>query len=270
MTAQADMRVVNLRKRFGRREVLRGVSIDFAPGAITVVLGPSGCGKSVMLKHLVGLLRPDRGEVWFGATRIDKLGERELGMVRRQIGFLFQQSALFDSLTVRENIAFPLREHGMNDDGLIESKVRRVLDLVALEETIDQMPSELSGGQRKRVALARAVVLEPRVVLYDEPTTGLDPIRSEVINQLILKLSDSLGVTSIVVTHDLMSAYRIADRMVLLHEGQVALEGTPREFEETTDPTARQFLRGELGADELARIRGSGDDAAPQRRPGQP
>lgn len=270
MTAQADMRIVNLRKRFGRREVLRGISLDFSAGAITVVLGPSGCGKSVMLKHLVGLLRPDRGEVWFGATRIDKLIERELGMVRRQIGFLFQQSALFDSLTVRENIAFPLREHGMNDAALIDAKVRRVLDLVALEEAIDQMPAELSGGQRKRVALARAVVLEPRVVLYDEPTTGLDPIRSEVINQLILKLSTSLGITSIVVTHDLMSAYRIADRMVLLHDGQVALEGTPREFEETSDPIARQFLRGELGADELARIRGNGDDAAPQRGPDQP
>lgn len=269
MTGPADMRVVNLRKRFSRREVLRGISIDFAPGAITVVLGPSGCGKSVMLKHLVGLLRPDRGEVWFGTTRIDTLAERELGMVRRQIGFLFQQSALFDSLTVRENIAFPLREHGVNDDALIDAKVRRVLNLVALDETIDQMPAELSGGQRKRVALARAVVLEPRVVLYDEPTTGLDPIRSEVINQLILKLSDNLGITSIVVTHDLMSAYRIADRMVLLHEGHVALEGTPREFEETTDPIARQFLRGELGADELARIRGSGDDATLPRNPGQ-
>jgi len=270
MTAQADMRVVNLRQRFGRRDVLRGVTIDFAPGAITVVLGPSGCGKSVMLKHLVGLLRPDRGEVWFGTTRIDKLAERELGMVRRQIGFLFQQSALFDSLTVRDNIAFPLREHGMNDPALIESKVRRVLGLVALEESIDQMPAELSGGQRKRVALARAIVLEPRVVLYDEPTTGLDPIRSEVINQLILKLSNSLGITSIVVTHDLMSAYRIADRMVLLHEGQVALEGTPSEFEATDNPTARQFLRGELGADELARIRGSGDDAATKRGPETP
>lgn len=262
MSVQTDMRVVNLRKRFARRDVLRGVTLDFPKGKITVVLGASGCGKSVLLKHLVGLLRPDRGEVWFGSTRIDKLPERELGIVRRQIGFLFQQGALFDSLTVRDNISFPLREHGMQNETLIEEKVKHVLNLVGMAETIDQMPSELSGGQRKRVALARAVVLEPRVVLYDEPTTGLDPIRSEVINQLILKFSQTLGITSIVVTHDLVSAYRIADHLVLLHEGKVVLQGTPEEFQATTDPIAGQFLRGELGADELARIRGNGDDGA--------
>ncbi len=260
MGPQVDMRVVNLRKRFGRRDVLRGVTLDFPRGKITVVLGASGCGKSVLLKHLVGLMRPDRGEVWFGTTRIDRLRERELGIVRREIGFLFQQSALFDSLSVRENIAFPLREHELKDEVLIDSKVRRVLDLVGLADTIDQMPSELSGGQRKRVALARAVVLEPRVVLYDEPTTGLDPIRAEIINQLILKFAQTLGITSIVVTHDLVSAHRIADSMVLLHEGKVILQGTPEEFQLTQDPIARQFLRGELGADELARIHGSGDD----------
>jgi phospholipid/cholesterol/gamma-HCH transport system ATP-binding protein len=256
----ADMRVVNLWKRFGRTEVLRGASLDFPKGQITVVLGPSGCGKSVLLKHLVGLLRPDRGEVWFGPARIDRMPERELGIIRRQIGFLFQQSALFDSLTVRENIAFPLREHGLEEERLINERVTRVLSLVGLEETRDQMPSELSGGQRKRVALARAVVLEPRVVLYDEPTTGLDPIRAEVINELILKFAGTLGVTSIVVTHDLVSAFRIADRMVLLHDGKVVLEGTPDEFKTTTEPTARQFLRGEVSEAELEKIRRHGDD----------
>lgn len=261
----ADMRVVNLWKRFAREEVLKGVTLDFAKGQITVVLGPSGCGKSILLKHLVGLLRPDRGEVWFGPTRIDAMPERELGIVRRQIGFLFQQSALFDSLSVRENIAFPLREHGLEDEGRIEARIMRVLSLVGLEETRDQMPSELSGGQRKRVALARAVVLEPRVVLYDEPTTGLDPIRAEVINELILKLADALGVTSIVVTHDLVSAFRIADRMVLLHGGRVALEGTPAEFKATTDPVAGQFLRGEVSAEELAKIRRHGDHVGAER-----
>lgn len=261
MTVLADMRVVNLHKRFGRSEVLRGVDLAFPKGQITVVMGASGCGKSVMLKHLVGLLRPDRGEVWFGPQRIDRLPERELGVVRRQIGFLFQQSALFDSLNVRENIAFPLREHGLEDEERIEERVMYTLGMVGLGEARDQMPSELSGGQRKRVALARAIVLEPRVVLYDEPTTGLDPIRSEVINELILKLSDTLGITSIVVTHDLVSAFRIADRMVLLHEGKVVLEGTPAEFRNTTDPIAGQFLRGEVGTEELARIRSSGDDA---------
>jgi phospholipid/cholesterol/gamma-HCH transport system ATP-binding protein len=256
----ADMRVVNLWKRFGRTEVLRGVSLDFPKGQITVVLGPSGCGKSVLLKHLVGLLRPDRGEVWFGPARIDGMPERELGIIRRQIGFLFQQSALFDSLSVRDNIAFPLREHGLEEERLINERVTRVLSLVGLEETRDQMPSELSGGQRKRVALARAIVLEPRVVLYDEPTTGLDPIRAEVINELILKFADTLGVTSIVVTHDLVSAFRIADRMVLLHDGKVVLEGTPDEFKTTTEPTARQFLRGEVSEAELEKIRRHGDD----------
>ncbi len=260
MSGPLDMRVVNLHKRFVRNAVLRGISLEFPKGQITVVMGPSGCGKSVLLKHLVGLLRPDRGEVWCGSTRIDNLPERELGIVRRQIGFLFQQSALFDSLTVRENIAFPLREHGMKLQRLIDDKVMHVLALVGLADTADQMPSELSGGQRKRIALARAVVLEPRIVLYDEPTTGLDPIRAEIINQLILKLSDALGITSIVVTHDLVSAFRIADRMVLLHEGKVVLEGTPAEFRETTNPLVGRFLRGEVSAEELAQIHKSSDD----------
>jgi len=250
------MRVVNLQKSFGRRKVLCGVNLDFESGKTTVILGASGCGKSVLLKHLVGLLRPDRGEVWFGSTRVDKLPERELGIVRRQIGFLFQQSALFDSDNVRDNIAFPLREHGMHDEQLIAQKVENVLNLVGLEDTIDQMPSELSGGQRKRVALARAVVLEPRVVLYDEPTTGLDPIRAQVINQLIIKLNTSLGITSIVVTHDIISAYRIANRIVFLHDGKVEMEGTAKEFQASENPLVRQFLIGELSADEMNRIQG--------------
>ena len=261
MPGLADMRVVNLWKRFVRNEVLKGVSLEFPKGAITVVMGPSGCGKSVLLKHLVGLLRPDRGEVWFAHTRIDNMPERELGIVRRQIGFLFQQSALFDSLTVRENIAFPLREHGLDEEDRIEERVMRVLGLVGLSETRDQMPSELSGGQRKRVALARAVVLEPRVVLYDEPTTGLDPIRAEVINELILKLADAMGITTIVVTHDLVSAFRVADRMVLLDEGRVVLQGTPQEFRDTSNPVVGQFLRGEVSAEELAKIRGHNNHA---------
>jgi len=256
VSAQIDMRVVNLQKSFGRRKVLCGVNLDFESGKTTVILGASGCGKSVLLKHLVGLLRPDRGEVWFGSTRVDKLPERELGIVRRQIGFLFQQSALFDSDNVRDNIAFPLREHGMHDEQLIAQKVENVLNLVGLEDTIDQMPSELSGGQRKRVALARAVVLEPRVVLYDEPTTGLDPIRAQVINQLIIKLNTSLGITSIVVTHDIISAYRIANRIVFLHDGKVEMEGTAKEFQASENPLVRQFLIGELSADEMNRIQG--------------
>jgi phospholipid/cholesterol/gamma-HCH transport system ATP-binding protein len=255
------MRVQSISKRFGRLEVLRELSLSFPRGQTTVVMGPSGCGKSVMLKHLVGLLRPDAGEVWFGSVRIDALGERGLGPVRRQIGFLFQQSALFDSMSVHDNVAFPLREHGVLEPLEVDRRVDRVLHLVGLEDTRDQMPSELSGGQRKRIALARAVVLEPQVVLYDEPTTGLDPIRSDIINELILKLNRTLGVTSIVVTHDLSSAFKVADRMVMLHEGRVRLEGTPELFRTTDDPIVQRFLRGEASPEELARIRKGGDHA---------
>ncbi len=248
------IRLCNIWKSFGRVEVLRGISIDFPTGKTTVVLGPSGCGKSVMLKHIVGLLRPDRGEVWFENQRIDTLSEAKLVPIRQQFGFLFQQSALFDSMSVRENVAFPLTEHTNMTAAQREKRVRQVLAMVGLEDTIDKMPADLSGGQRKRVALARAVVLEPKVILYDEPTTGLDPIRADVINELILKLQRELRVTSIVVTHDMGSAFKIADRMVMLHEGQVRFNGTPDELRQSDDPVVQRFLRGEASDDELAGI----------------
>jgi phospholipid/cholesterol/gamma-HCH transport system ATP-binding protein len=248
------MRVQELHKAFGPLEVLRGVTLAFPRAQTTVVMGPSGCGKSVLLKHLVRLERPDRGEVWFGGTRIDPLRERELSDVRRRIGFLFQQGALFDSLTVGENVAFPLIEHGLTRDGARDPRVLQVLRMVGLEEKIRQMPADLSGGQRKRIALARAIVLQPEVVLYDEPTTGLDPITSDVINELILKLADELGITSVVVTHDLTSAFKVADRMVMLHEGRVRLEGTPETFRLSKDPVITRFLRGEANPEELAEI----------------
>ncbi|MFZ9915313.1 MAG: ABC transporter ATP-binding protein [Phycisphaerales bacterium] len=251
----APVRVEGLIKSFGRKRVLHGVTLAFPRGMTTVVLGPSGCGKSVMLKHLVGLLRPDRGEVYFEGERIDRLSERRLGPIRRQFGFLFQQGALFDSMTVGENVAFPLRELHGGPPYDEDAQVRRVLRLVGLEQTIDQSPNELSGGQQKRVALARAIVLRPKVVLYDEPTTGLDPIRSDVINELILKLQRELLVTSIVVTHDLTSAFKVADHMVMMHEGSVVLEGTPDEFRRTDHSVVRRFLRGEASEDELRAIR---------------
>jgi phospholipid/cholesterol/gamma-HCH transport system ATP-binding protein len=253
--ADAPVRIEGLVKHFGRHRVLKGVSLAFPRGQTTVVLGPSGCGKSVMLKHLVGLMRPDRGKVFFEENRIDQLSERRLAPVRRQFGFLFQQGALFDSMTVRDNIAFPLRELEGEEPQSEENRVRRVLRLVGLEETIDKFPSELSGGQQKRVALARAIILEPKVILYDEPTTGLDPIRADVINELILKLEHELKVTSIVVTHDLISAFKVADHMVMLHEGQIVLEGSPEEFRLSTDPIVGRFLRGEASDDELRAIR---------------
>ena len=230
-------------KAFDGRPVLRGLDLDIPTGGTLVVMGPSGCGKSVMLKHLVGLLRPDAGTVRFHGDRIDDLDERRLVPIRRRIGFLFQQAALFDSLTVRENVAFPLRETGQADRDL-EERVRATLDRVGLADTLDQMPAELSGGMRKRVGLARAIVLQPELVLYDEPTTGLDPIRANVINDLIVRLQRELHITSVVVTHDLDSAFQVADRMVLLHQGRVRLEGEPDLFRHSDDPVVRAFLEG--------------------------
>lgn len=251
----APVRVVGLFKSFGRQKVLKGVTLSFPRGKTTVVLGPSGCGKSVMLKHLVGLIRPDKGQVIYEGQRIDTLSERRLGPIRRQFGFLFQQGALFDSFDVYGNIAFPLRELEGEAPYDEEARVRRVLRLVGLESAIAKMPSELSGGQQKRIALARAVVLEPKVLLYDEPTTGLDPIRSDVINELIMKLKQELAVTSIVVTHDLASAFKVADHMVMFHEGNVVLEGEPEMFRKSTDPIVSRFLRGEASEEELRAIR---------------
>ncbi len=255
-TSDPDLifRVADLQKSFGMLQVLRGVSIDFPRGLTTAVLGPSGCGKSVLLKHLIGLLKPDSGEVWYEQTRVDRLSENELGPIRREVGVLFQQGALFDSMSVRENVEFPLVEHTRFGRDERERRVRRVLRLAGLESTIDAMPAQLSGGQRKRVALARAIVLEPKVVLYDEPTTGLDPIRSDVINELIIKLKRELNITSIVVTHDMTSAFKVADRMVMLHEGLVLLDGTPDQFRISQDETVRRFMDGEATDEELAEI----------------
>ncbi|RLS66685.1 MAG: ABC transporter ATP-binding protein [Planctomycetota bacterium] len=253
--AEFPVRVERLVKSFGRQPVLREITLRFARGKTTVILGPSGCGKSVLLKHIVGLMHPDKGRVYCGASRVDGLTERKLMPIRRQFGFLFQNSALFDSISVRDNVAFPLREFEGENPYDEEARVRRVLALVGLEDTIDKFPSALSGGQRKRVALARAIVLAPKIMLYDEPTTGLDPIRADVINELILKLKHELNATSIVVTHDLASAFKVADCMVMLHDGAVVMQGTPQEFRDSTDPVVARFLRGEASEEELHAIR---------------
>lgn len=252
--AAATVEVRGLRKAFGKLEVLRGIDLTFRPGETTVVLGPSGTGKSVLLKLLVGLLRPDAGEIWFDGERIDGLGETRLAPIRRRIGYLFQQGALFDSLSVFENVAFPLREGGERRDDRIDRAVRTALRLVGLADLVDRMPSQLSGGQQKRVALARAIVLRPELVLYDEPTTGLDPIRADLINELILRLQKSLRVTGIVVTHDLASAFKVADRMVMLYEGRVVMDGPPEDFRESDHPVVGRFLRGEASQEDLASI----------------
>jgi phospholipid/cholesterol/gamma-HCH transport system ATP-binding protein len=257
----------NLSKRFGSLHVLRKVDLSIEAGQCLVIIGGSGSGKSVMLKHMVGLLKPDKGQVYFDGERIDELPERRLVAIRTQFGFLFQMGALFDSINVGDNVAFPLVEHTRKTPQEIEGQVREKLAFVGLDGTQKKMPAELSGGQRKRVALARAIAMGPRVVLYDEPTTGLDPIRSDVINELILKLQRELHVTSIVVTHDMNSAFKVADRMVMLFEGNLIFDGTPDELRASEDPRVKRFVLGEADEQELAGLnkvkgpRGSTEDA---------
>ena len=249
------IRLVDIHKSFGAQPVLEGVTMSFLPGRITVVLGPSGTGKSVLLKHIAALLRPDRGEVWFGPQRIDGMGDVDLVDVRKKIGFLFQRDALFDSMNVEANICFPLAEHSTMTPAQRRGRCAQALRMVGLEGVEHMMPASLSGGQRKRVALARAVVLGPEVILYDEPTTGLDPIRADVINELILSLSRGLGVTSIVVTHDMASANKIADRMVMLYDGKVVADGSPSALRESESDVVQRFIRGQADQADLDRIR---------------
>ena len=245
----------NVSKRFGRQVVLDRINLRVEEGKNLVIIGASGSGKSVMLKHIVGLLRPDSGEVWFDGRRIDDETERNLDVIRQQFGFLFQMGALFDSMTVEENVAFPLVEHTDYGKEKISQLVEDKLRMVGLPEVRKKMPSQLSGGQRKRVALARAIALSPRVILYDEPTTGLDPIRSDVINELILKLQRELKCTSIVVTHDMHSAFKVGDRIVMLHEGMLVFDGTAEEIRESGNTIVRRFVQGEAGEQELAGLR---------------
>ncbi len=247
--AKPLIRLVDVHKSFGPQHVLAGLNLDLAPAQTTVVLGPSGTGKSVMLKLIVGLLKPDKGEIWFDGRRIDNLKERDLAEVRLQIGLLFQMGALFDSMTVEENIAFPLEEHLKLTQAQRQERIARALEMVDMRGVQKKLPSQLSGGQRKRIALARAVVLEPRVVLYDEPTTGLDPVRSDGINDLVIKLKNTLGVTSLVVTHDLTSARKVADRVIMLYGGRVIADGTFDDLQSHADERVHHFFKGEYAAD---------------------
>lgn len=238
------IRLEGVHKSFSGHPVLVDLTLGIETGRTTVVLGPSGCGKSVMLKHVVRLLRPDTGSVYFENHRIDHLSERAIRTVRVQIGFLFQMGALFDSMTVAENLAFPLIEHTELSKAGRADRIAEALKMVDLDGVQGKLPAELSGGQRKRVALARAIVLEPRVVLYDEPTTGLDPIRADGINELVLKLKETLGVTSIVVTHDLVSAKKVADRVVMLLGGRIIADGTFDQLQQSHDRRVQRFFEG--------------------------
>jgi phospholipid/cholesterol/gamma-HCH transport system ATP-binding protein len=251
--------VKNVTKRFGPQLVLDNVSLGIEKGKTTVVIGPSGCGKTVLIKHLIVLLRPTAGEVYFKGERIDNLSEQELNEVRTHYGFLFQGGALFDSLTVFENIIFPIRQHvKIKEWRDVEDVVKAKLAMVGLDGFQNYYPANLSGGQRKRVALARAIALNPEVILYDEPTTGLDPIRSDVINELVLKLKRELGVTTVVVTHDMTSAYKIADRIIMLHNGKIVADGGAAHIRNHPHPVVQQFIRGQVSEDDLAILRMSG------------
>ena len=236
--------LVGVDKSFGELPVLRSVSLDIMPSETTVIIGPSGCGKSVLLHHLVGLLKPSAGEVYFKGERIDALSERALIPMRRQMGLLFQGGALFDSMTVEENIVFPMQTHNVGNAKQRRNRCAEVLHQVGLGDMQRRLPSELSGGQQKRVALARAIVLKPDIIYYDEPTTGLDPIRADVVNELILKLSRELGNTAVIVTHDLASARKVGDRIVMLHDGQFCLDTTPEKLDDTTNPVVQGFIQG--------------------------
>ncbi|MCL2700563.1 MAG: ABC transporter ATP-binding protein [Phycisphaerae bacterium] len=246
--------VKHLHKAFGRLVVLDGVNLAIRPGQTTVIIGPSGCGKSVLLKSIVGLVRPDRGRVMFQGVNLTKLSERKLARIRTKFGFLFQGAALFDSMTVGENVAFPLEEHEVGTSGERIRRVADVLGMVGLDGLQDRFPEELSGGQKKRVALARAIVLNPEVILYDEPTTGLDPIRSDLINELIRRLQRTLNVTSIVVTHDMASARRIADRILMLHKGKFIADAAPDHLDTIQNDTVRRFIEGRADEEELSEL----------------
>jgi len=251
--------VRNLTKKFGHNIVLDNVSLAIEKGKTTVVIGPSGCGKTVLIKHFIVLLRPSSGEVFFKGQRIDNLSEKELNKIRTRYGFLFQGGALFDSLTVAENIMFPVRQHyKITDWREIEDLVKAKLAIVGLDGFQNYYPARLSGGQRKRVALARAIALDPEIILYDEPTTGLDPIRADIINELILKLQRELGETTVVVTHDMTSAYKIADRIIMLHNGKIIADGVPNHIRNHPHPTVQQFINGQVSPDDLAVLRMSG------------
>lgn len=232
---------------FGRLKVLRGLSLDIYPEETLTIIGGSGSGKSVMLKLLLGILTPDKGEILFQGRSVPNMREKDLISMRKQFGVLFQGSALFDSLTVRDNIAYPINEHYDYSESQIDRMVAERLELVGLEGVEKMMPSDLSGGMKKRVGLARAIATDPTVILYDEPTTGLDPTNTQRINRLITQLQAKMKITSIVVTHDMESAFKISSRMALLKEGQICFVGTIPEIKASKDQSVRQFIEGKIG-----------------------
>jgi phospholipid/cholesterol/gamma-HCH transport system ATP-binding protein len=231
-------------KSLGGKQVLRDMSIDVEPGESLVIVGGSGQGKSVTLKHIIGLMRPDRGRVVIDGQDIGPLPEAELNKFRRRFGMAFQEGALFDSMSVFENIAFPLRRHTKMREAQIRARVEECLEQVHLPNVEGKRPSELSGGMRRRVGFARAISLQPEILLFDEPTTGLDPVISDVIAELIVEMDQTLNTTTVSITHDMKVAFKIADRVAMLHKGHIVEEGTPEEFQRSPNPIVQQFIEG--------------------------
>jgi phospholipid/cholesterol/gamma-HCH transport system ATP-binding protein len=244
------IQLIDVHKSFGPKRVLDGFTLDVVEGETMVIIGYSGTGKSVAIKHIVGLLEPDKGTVIVDGLEVPALKRRELYDLRARIGYVFQFAALFDSLTIGENVAMGLRKQGDLDDRKIEERVNETLELVDLPNVASRFPAELSGGMRKRVGIARAIALHPKYLLYDEPTTGLDPVTSAVIDELMIRMRDRLGVTSIVITHDMRSAYRVGTRIAMLYDGRVRKVGTVEEIQHTTDPVVRQFIEGRANLDD--------------------
>jgi phospholipid/cholesterol/gamma-HCH transport system ATP-binding protein len=244
MKGEIFLEMRGIKKSFGDQVVLRGVDLDIRRGEVLVLLGGSGGGKSVLMKHIVGLLQPDEGTVTLEGKVISDLSERDLSWARKKISMMFQSGALFDSMTVAENVAFPMQEAGLLDRDELSRRVSEALKIVHLEGQEDKMPAALSGGMRKRVALARAVVEEPCCVLYDEPHAGLDPVTGDSIDRLIKDLANEHGITNVVITHEMRSAFRIADRLVFMKDGLVYWEGTPDELKDSKDPVLVNFVEG--------------------------
>jgi len=246
------IRLLNVHKAFGPKRVLEGFTLDVEEGETMVIIGYSGTGKSVAIKHIVGLLEPDQGEVWVDGLEVPSLPRRELYKLRARIGYVFQFAALFDSFTIGENVAMGLRKQGELSEREITDRVQQALELVDLPGVENRFPAELSGGMRKRVGIARSIALRPKYMLYDEPTTGLDPVTSAVIDNLMRRMRDKLGVTSIVITHDMRSAYTVGSRIAMLYEGRVRQVGTVDEIQHTSDPVVRQFIEGKADLEEVA------------------
>jgi phospholipid/cholesterol/gamma-HCH transport system ATP-binding protein len=240
----------DVHKSFGPKRVLDGFTLDVPEGQTTVIIGYSGTGKSVAIKHIVGLLEPDSGEVWVDGQNVPELSRRELYALRARIGYVFQFAALFDSYSIGENVAMGLRKQGELTEKEIVQRVEEALDLVDLPGVADRFPAELSGGMRKRVGIARAIALRPKYILYDEPTTGLDPVTSAVIDQLMVRMREKLHVTGIVITHDMRSAYTVGTRIAMLYQGRVRWEGSVDAIKSTSDPVVRQFIEGRPTEDE--------------------